>query len=229
MKKEISIIVQARISSSRLPGKVMYALEGKTVLEHILDRLMLAECPHEIIVATSTDVTDDPVEELVWRKGLPVFRGSLKNVLSRYYHTAVQYNVSHIMRICADNPFVDPLLIDAGMREYAEHDYQYMTCANVPLGLGYWITPFSELEKAYQFATEPDELEHVMPYIEKTAKRKGQYVHPKDYSKYYLTLDTPADWTRVQTIYHGLYRGVHNFFMEEIVDFCRKTKALANW
>lgn len=219
MKKEVSIIVQARISSSRLPGKVMYSLEGKAVLEHILDRLTLAQKPKQIIVATSTDVTDDPIEELVKRRGILVFRGSLKNVLSRYYYAAQHYNVEHIMRICADNPFVDPKLIDAGIEQYISHDYQYMICENVPLGLGYWITPFVELKKAYQNAKEPDELEHVMPYIAKTVERKGFYTYPKDYSRYYLTMDTPKDWTRVQTIYHGLYHGVHDFFMEEIVHF----------
>lgn len=219
MKKEVSIIVQARISSSRLPGKVMYSLEGKAVLEHILDRLLLAQKPKEVIVATSTDVTDDPIEELAARKGLPVFRGSLKNVLSRYYHTAQHYHAEHIMRICADNPFVDPKLIDAGIDQYVNGDYQYMICENVPLGLGYWITPFVELEKAYQNAKEPEELEHVMPYIAKTVECKGAYRYPKDYSQYYLTMDTPRDWTRVQTIYRGMYHGVHDFFMEEIIRF----------
>ena len=219
MKKEVSIIVQARTSSSRLPGKVMYSLAGKPVLEHILDRLSLAKNPRKIIVATSTDETDDPIEELVQRKHISVYRGSLKNVLSRYYHTAKQFQTEHIMRICADNPFVDPVLIDAGIEKYVSGDYQYLTCRNVPLGLGYWILPFTELEKAYQNADKPEELEHVMPYTERTALRKGQYVSPIDYSAYYLTMDTPIDWTRVQDVYQGLYHGTHNFFMKEIVAF----------
>lgn len=219
MKKEVSIIVQARTSSSRLPGKVMYSLEGKSVLEHILDRLSLAQRPKEIIVATSTDITDDPIEELVKRKGFLVYRGSLKNVLSRYYYAAQHYHAEHIMRICADNPFVDSKLIDVGIDQYVNHDYQYMICENVPLGLGYWITPFAELKRAYQNAKEPDELEHVMPYIAKTAERKGAYTYPIDYSQYYLTMDTPKDWTQVQAIYRELYHGTHDFFLEEIVHF----------
>lgn len=197
----------------------MYSLEGKAVLEHILDRLALAKRPKNVIVATSTDVTDDPIEELAVRKGFCVFRGSLKNVLSRYYHAAQHYGVKHVMRICADNPFVDPNLIDAGIDHYAGSSYQYMTCEHVPVGLGYWITPFSELERAYQNAKEPDELEHVMPYIAKSAEQKGFYRYPKDFSQYYLTMDTPKDWTHVQAIYHGLYHGTHDFFLEDIVQF----------
>lgn len=219
MKKKVSIILQARISSSRLPGKVMYSLEGKPVLEHILDRLSMAEQPEEIIVATSTDKTDDPIEELVWRKGIKVFRGSLKNVLSRYYDAAQRYQTAHIMRLCADNPFVDPILIDVGIEQYTAGDYQYFTCENVPLGLGYWIMPFSELEKAHQNASTPEELEHVVPYTEKTAQSRGKYIYREDYSLYYLTMDTPKDWTRVQEIYRGLYHGKHNFFMREIANF----------
>ncbi len=217
MNTDVSIIVQARISSTRLPGKVMYALQGKAVLEHILERLQLAQEPKEIILATSTEPTDIPITELGQRMGVCVYCGSLNDVLERFHSAANEYKTSHIMRICADSPFVDPHLIDAGIRQYRQMDYDYFTCANVPLGCGYWMVPFAALENAYQNATEMFDREHVMPYAERTAKHKGQYVYPKNYSNYHLTLDTPADWTLVQKIYSMLYPQNHAFTLEDII------------
>lgn len=223
---EADVIAQARMTSERLPGKVLMDLCGKTVLGHIITRLGGCESVGEIIIATSTDVTDDPIAEECERYGIKCFRGSKPDVLSRFYMAALKYCIKDIVRVCCDNPFIDSRIIDNAAKVYSEAPCEYLNIKGAPLGLGIEIFPFYKLEEAYNKGSLQYHREHVTPYIKEHSENIKTYETGTDYSKYRLTLDTNEDWELVKILYGKLYDGRHNFFMEDIIRCIEEEPAL---
>jgi len=187
---KIGAIVQARMGSTRLPGKVMRKILGKPVLWHIINRLKQAELISQIVVATSTYSKDKVIVEWCKKNGVDVFAGNEEDVLDRFYQAANKFKMDVIVRITADCPLIDPKEVDKLIKYYLEHkdslDYTGFD-KTYPDGFNGEVFSYQCLERAWKKAKLPSEREHVTPYIWKNKKRFC--VHP-----FSLTMD----WTGVQ-------------------------------
>jgi spore coat polysaccharide biosynthesis protein SpsF (cytidylyltransferase family)/RimJ/RimL family protein N-acetyltransferase len=224
----IAGIIQARMGSTRLPGKVMKFIFGKPVLWHVVSRVSQSIFIDKIIVATTTEPEDDIIEQFCCNEKIPVFRGSKNDVLDRYYQCARQFKADDIVRITADCPLHDSGVIDHVIREYHEGAYDYVTNTfeyTYPDGLDVEIFSFSALENAWKNATLESEREHVTPYIRKnSAIKKKNVTSLTRYPSYRLTLDTPEDYKFITLIFEGLGRSY--FSLDDVVAYLEKHPAL---
>ena len=221
---KIGAIVQARMGSTRLSGKVMKDLEGKTVLEHVIDRVRQSKLIDAIIIATTTHNRDDVIEAEALRFGVKAFRGSEDDVLSRYYYAAKENNLDVVVRITSDCPLIDPKVLDEVIRCYVNNDYDIVSNAGsdlskrtYPRGLDTEVFSFKILESAFTNAEETYQREHVTPYIYENSSSVYHYKNDIDYSKHRWTLDTDEDFNLISEIYNHLYHGEHDFYLRDIV------------
>lgn len=219
-----TVIMQARMGSTRLSGKVMKQLFGKTVLEHDIERIRQCVQVDDIIIATTVNDTDDIIAEEARRLGVKCYRGSETDVLSRYYLAAKEYPTDIVVRITSDCPLIDPHVVDEIIGFYKVNQYPYVTNGSVrpgqgtyPRGLDTEVFSFRGLEEAYYNATESYQREHVTPYFYEDGKEIYIYKREPNYSHYRWTLDTEADWNFITEVYRYLYKGVHDFYMEDIL------------
>lgn len=224
-----AVIMQARAGSSRLPGKVLKLLKGKTVLEHDIIRIQQAKLINGIIIATTINKEDDAIVEIAEKCGVKYYRGSQDDVLERYYYAAKQFQVENIIRITSDCPLIDPYVIDEVVDCFDKNPVDIMTnvpneweTMSYPRGMDLEIFPFAWLEKAFVEATSSYDREHVSPYIYDHADTRYYYRYDKDYSKYRLTLDTNEDWQVISKIYDHFYNGKHDFYLEDIIQYLEK-------
>ncbi len=232
----IAAIIQARMNSTRLPGKALKEILGKPVLELLVERLRYSRRLDEIIIATTTSPADNPIEELAERLAVKYTRGSEEDVLSRYYEAAKQFNVDHIMRITADCPLMDPVIIDHMIEAYmdinsgvTEYDYLSNTLETTfPDGLDVEIFGFGVLEKVHMMADKKYQREHVCTYIIEHPKefRIKNFAYDKNFSGFRWTLDNPEDYQLIKAIYEGLYLKKKIFLMNDILDFLEKNPQL---
>lgn len=222
---KIGVIIQARMGSTRLPGKVMKKIQGRSVLEHVIERVKQSKLIDEIIIATTTHEHDSVIEAEASRCGVKSFRGSEEDVLSRYYYAAKSNELDVVVRITSDCPLIDPIIIDNVIEFYESHNYAIVTNAGndlhnrtYPRGLDVEVFSFTLLENAYHDAKEKHQREHVTPYIYETSKSVAIYKNEIDYSEYRWTLDTEEDFELICEIYRYLYKGSHDFYLEEIVN-----------
>lgn len=229
-----AVIMQARVGSSRLPGKVLKLLKGKTVLEHDIIRIQQAKLINGIIIATTINREDDAIVEIAEKCGAKYFRGSQDDVLERYYYAAKQFQVENIIRITSDCPLIDPYVIDEVVDCFDKNPVDIMTnvpneweTMSYPRGMDLEIFPFAWLERAFNEATSSYDREHVSPYIYDHADTRYYYKYNKDYSKYRLTLDTNEDWQVISKIYDHFYNGKHDFYLEDIIQYLEKHKEIS--
>lgn len=219
----IVAIVQARLGSSRLPGKVMKKICEKTVLEHVYERLKLSKYLNDIVIATTDKYEDKKIIDLCKELGINYFVGSENDVLSRYYNCAKKYNVDVVVRITSDCPLIDSKVLDEMLSFYINNKYDLVTNAGdeiyrtYPRGLDIEIFSFNLLKTAYLNANQNYEKEHVTPYIYENGFNIHYYKNNKNYSKYRLTLDTKEDFALINKIYYELYDNKHDFFLEDII------------
>lgn len=199
-------IIQARMSSTRLPKKVLKKINGKPMLRYLLDRLLKSKYINKIIVATSTDKSDDILYKFCNTYHIEVFRGSLNNVLDRFYQTAIIYKADIVIRITADCPFIDPKLLDKGIASFLKKKPDYLSNIikrTYPRGFDFEIMSFKTLKNAFLNAKNEFEREHVTPYIYKTNPEKFKLYNIRqksDYSKYQLTVDTIEDFDLIEIL-----------------------------
>jgi spore coat polysaccharide biosynthesis protein SpsF (cytidylyltransferase family) len=207
-------IIQARMGSTRLPGKVLMNLARKPVLWHIIRRLQRATHLDCICVATTIENEDDRIEEACKTWSMPVYRGSGDDVLSRYYECAKYIGMQggkkdYIVRITADCPFVDPAIVDILIEKAVHGHYDYVSNIDPPTfpdGLDVEVIRFEVLETAVKEARLNSERENVTPYIRKNkAFLKFNYARIPDLSNIRLTLDTREDYQMIAMIYDALY------------------------
>lgn len=202
----ITAIIQARIGSARLPGKVLLPLGDTTVLGSTVRQVRQAKKIGEILVATSDQQDDDPIAEECVRLGVSVFRGSLDDVLDRYYSAARKFGAEDICRVTADCPLIDPEIIDRVATEYEKERCDYISTGRIsstfPDGMDTEIFSFTALERASREATLPSEREHVTPYIWKHPElfKISEVQNDTDLSALRLTLDEPADYEVLKEI-----------------------------
>ena len=207
MTRIVTVIIQARMGSTRLPGKVMMRIDGKPMLSHLLDRVLAANLIEKVIVATSTENSDDIIQSYCESQGVKCYRGSEKDVLERYYSCALVGDVQNVMRICADSPLIDPNIIDQLIMRFrsksGELDYLSNTINRTyPLGMNCEIFTFAALAKAHFETKSLYDREHVTPYMYGNPQLFNLYeVHcENDLSSIRLTVDTVEDFMRVAGI-----------------------------
>lgn len=218
----IIAILQARCSSSRLPGKVLMPILGQPMLWHHLERVKRAKKIDKIIVATSDRPDDDDIEKLCRLSGVECFRGSLNDVLDRYYRAALKYKPSIVIRLTGDCPLTDPEIIDFGIRFFQSHDFDYVSnCVErtYPIGLDMELFDFRCLKEAWEEATLPSEREHVTPFIQRHDERYkiGHFKNDQDLSRHRWTVDEPADFEFVKKVYEALYKNDPEFGTADIL------------
>lgn len=231
--EKIVAIIQARVGSTRLPGKVLMNLKGKTVLNHVVDRVKKSKYIDEVIVATTNLEKDNEIIKECEKIDCKYFRGSEEDVLSRYYYSAKGSNADIIIRITSDCPLIDSKIIDKMIKFYLENNYKIVTNAGnelsnrtYPRGLDTEIFSFDSLEKAFFNAKEGYQKEHVTPYIYENEKSIYYFKNKIDYSKYRLTLDTKEDFELIEKIYDNLYDENCDFYLDDILKFMEKNPNL---
>lgn len=223
---KIVCIVQARVGSTRLPGKVLKKICGKTVLEHDIDRLKRIKNIDELVIATTTLEKDNSIVQECERLGVEHFRGSEEDVLSRYYYAAKKHMADVIVRVTSDCPLIDSEVSEKIIQFYIDNKKNYDYVSNTiertyPRGLDTEVFSFISLEKAFNESISKRDREHVTPYIwdNKEIFRITQYKNNKDYSNLRWTLDTEEDFNLIQQIYTFLYKDNKNKFnMQDILN-----------
>lgn len=208
-EQRVVAIIQARMSSSRLPGKVMQLIADKPMLQWVVERTRLATTVDEVLVATTIDLSDDALEDYCKRKNYPVFRGSLFDVLDRFYNAAVTAKAQIVVRITADCPLLDPGLVDDTVRLLVSEKADFSANRlpppwkrTFPIGLDVEVVQFSALERAWKEAKEPFEREHVMPYLYDLNDRFKVSIldNDEDHGSLRWTVDTPEDLEKIRKI-----------------------------
>ena len=230
---KVVAIVQARMSSTRLPRKVMATICGKPVLLHIIDRLKECKLLDDIVIATTVNNIDDIIFNAVknYDKSIGLFRGSEENVLERYYLAAKKFNVDVVVRVTSDDPLIDPTVVDDLISEFLMNSCDYVSNSlnrTFPLGLDAEVFSFDALERAHQNASQDYEREHVTPYIiENPDKFKLLNVsNDIDLSHLRWTLDTKEDFEFIDAVYQRIYPEKQMFFMDDVLDLLDKEPGL---
>ena len=231
--KKTAAIIQARMGSTRLPGKVMKDLKGKPVLWHVIERVKQAKNIDQIIIATTTAKRDKIIFKKAKEWGIKAYQGSEEDVLARYYEVANKYEIDTVVRITSDCPLIDPYVIDEIVEYYNKNNYTLVTNAGsdlnnrtYPRGLDTEVFSFEVLEKAYKNVEKKYQREHVTPYIYENYNDIFYYKNNKDLSNYRLTLDTKEDFELIKILYDKLYQGEHDFYLNEIIEVLNKNKEL---
>lgn len=223
-------IIQARVGSTRLPGKVLKKICGKTVLEHDIDRLKRVKNINKIVIATTTLERDDAIVKEAKRLDVAYFRGSEEDVLSRYYYAAKENNADVVVRVTSDCPLIDSEVTEETICFYLENNNKYDYVSNslertFPRGLDTEIFSYKILTRAFNETISKKEREHVTFYIwnNPSVFRLGCYENSVDYSNLRWTLDTEEDLKLIDKIYCYLYddRG-NNFTMNDVIGLYEK-------
>ncbi|RXM78527.1 acylneuraminate cytidylyltransferase [Clostridium tetani] len=231
---KVVCIVQARVGSTRLPGKVLRKICGKTVLEHNIERLRRIKNIDEIVIATTVLEKDNPIVEEAKRLNVKYFRGSEEDVLSRYYYAAKENNADVVVRVTSDCPLIDSEVSEKIIQYYLDNKEIYDYVSNTiertyPRGLDTEVFSFSILKKTFIETKKDYEREHVTPYIYQNVDkfRIEQYKNDIDYSKYRWTLDTKEDFQVIKKIYENLYTGNKMFDFNSILKFISENPYIA--
>lgn len=227
------VIVQARIGSTRLPGKIFKPLAGKPMLWHVVNRLSYSKVIDKIIIATTTLPEDDQVEKFCCENNISFYRGSSNDVLSRYYEAAKLYEADFIIRVTSDCPVIDPFIIDSMLLNFInEVHIDYLSNSiqrTFPRGLDAEIFTFSALEKTFNEAKLDYEHEHVTPYIYHNPDRFiiKNFANEVDLSFNRWTVDTIEDLKLIEEIYNSLYQKDKIFSFNEILQLIKTRPELA--
>lgn len=201
------ILLQARMSSSRLPGKILRPIkQGIHVLDMMIERLLRSQFSHQIMVLTSTHPSDDILAIALENKKIAIRRGSLMNVASRFYEAVSEYQPSHFMRLCADSPWIDPTLLDSFINESLQHPSSIITNLfprTFPKGQSFEIIPTAYFVEAYSKMEEED-LEHVTSYFYRHASHYSirNISSPCLHSNISQAIDTETDWRRFENAFY---------------------------
>ena len=201
----VGVIIQARMGSTRLPGKVLKPIAGKALLDHVLGRLSLLACPIKVVVATSDLPQDNAIAQHCQSRGVAVYRGSEVDVLNRYYQCARENRFEHVVRLTADNPFTDMEELQRLIEEHlTQHNDYTHSFGSMPPGVGAEIFSFAALEKSAREGRAPNHREHVNEYIQERPDvfRIGVLEIPaaKRCLDLRLTVDTEVDYQRACAI-----------------------------
>lgn len=226
-------IIQARIGSTRLPGKVLKDITGKPILWHVVNRLGSNKLIDQLIVATTDDPEDDLIENVCKKNRLNFYRGSQGDVLDRYYQTAKIYHADLIIRITADCPLIDPAIVDKVIKHYLDNEEKVDYVSNTlqrtyPRGMDVEAFSFEILEIAWEKAKKQHQREHVTPYIYENSDlfSVSNVKNENDLSSLRLTVDEDKDLQLVREIYKRLYKKDSIFYLKSIIELFKKSPKL---
>lgn len=227
------VIIQARMSSTRFPGKILKELVGNiTILDLLIDRISSCEFIDSITLATSTNPNDQILKSFSKTKGINFFAGSENDVLERYYLCAKRDKLNNIIRVTADDPFKDPAVIKEAYDIFINNSLDYVSNTlkpSFPEGIDIEVFNFISLEEAYLNANLPSEREHVTPYIWKNPNlfKLKNFSAEDDYSSYRLTVDYEEDYNLVKKILNHFYPNI-NFGYKKIIEFLQSKNIASN-
>jgi glutamate-1-semialdehyde 2,1-aminomutase/spore coat polysaccharide biosynthesis protein SpsF len=224
-------LIQARMGSSRLPGKTLAELAGRPMLWHVVNRVRRAERVDKVVVATTDQAADDPIAQFCEQQGIGCFRGSEQDVLDRFYQAAGTYGADVVIRITADCPLIDPSVVDKVLARFERGDCDY--ACNVlrytyPDGLDTEVFSFVALERAWREARKLSEREHVTPYLRTENFRNANVESEAPVSpwQYRWTVDHPADLEFVRKVY-AAFSGNGHFGFQDVFQLLRERPDLA--
>lgn len=228
---KVIALLQARVSSSRLPGKVLKPLMGQAMIVRQIERINRSERIDKLVVATSDEQTDDDLANLLEQLDISVFRGDLNNVLDRYYRAAQLYQPEHIVRLTADCPLIDPKVIDLVIAEHLKNNTDYTSntlTRSYPDGLDVEVLSFNALEKAWRQATLQSEQEHVTPFIRNHSELFSQHnvANDQDFSDMRWTVDIIEDFNLIEQIYEALYLIKPEFSTQDVLQLIKERPEL---
>lgn len=222
----IPAILQARMKSSRLPGKVLMPAIGRPILSLNVERLRRARTVDTVVIATSSDTEDDAIEAMGQAEGIPVFRGSEDDVLDRIHRCVAHYGWPVVAKFTADNPLIDPLVIDQVIAVYLQNPdaYDYVSNNHPPTwqdGQEVEVIRASALAEAWREGTQDFQREHVTPFIwdQPDRFRIANVAREDDrwYHHYRWTLDYPEDYEFVKAVYEALYASRPDFTTSDLM------------
>ena len=215
-------IIQARMTSTRLPGKVLRQVLGKPLLEYQIERLRRSSMLDALVVATTTNDEDDAIVSQCRLLGVETYRGSEEDVLSRYFEAATIASADPVVRLTADCPIIDPAVVDRVVRYYMENRARFDHVSNAvvrtfPRGMDTEVFSYAALAAANAEARAQPQREHVTPYIHRQPNRfrLGHVLNDKDESRHRWTVDTAEDFDLIQRIIATLYPLKPTFTMED--------------
>ncbi len=226
---QVSAIIQARMGSTRLPGKVMKKLNGISLLECQLSQLHYCRLLDKIIIATTTNPEDNIIEKIVNSKDIQCFRGNSIDVLDRYFQCAKTFNLKHIARITSDCPLIDPTIVDQAIEIYNNETYDYVnnfSKRSFPSGTEVEIISFNTLEKTWKEAKKPSEREHVTPYIYNNPMKFkiGRLEYKTNISNLHWTVDRIEDFELVKKLYQKINK--KPILLADILNLIKKEPSL---
>ncbi|HCJ67211.1 MAG TPA: acylneuraminate cytidylyltransferase, partial [Elusimicrobia bacterium] len=226
-KRKIVAIIQARMDSTRLPGKTLMSIGSKPLLWHVVERTGTSRYIDDIVIATSTNEKDDKIEKFAIRNNIKISRGPEDDCLDRYYKAAKKFNADIVVRITADCPLICPEVIDEVLKEYIRGGYDYVTNTlryTYPDGCDVEVFSFKALEKASKECKDPVDREHVTPYIRNSRKFKTKNVEndkPVDPNEYKWSVDRIEDLKFVKEVYKHLYNNGKIFSYKQIMNLLK--------
>lgn len=230
----IYAMIQARMGSTRLPGKVMKNVVGKPLLEHIVHRLKFCDEIDEIIVITSDEIENEPIKDLCNKLNVRCFLGDEFDVLNRYYQAAIYYDLNDmdsIVRITADCPLIDPKIVDEVIIKHLNGGYDYTTntlTRTFPDGLDCEVFTLPILKEMWNKAKLKSEREHVTLYIKNNSDdyKLGNLKQDNDLSELRWTVDEKEDFILIKNIYEKLYDEKNIFLMNDIIELLGSNPSL---
>ena len=226
------VILQARMSSTRLPGKVLKPIVGKAMLAHQIERVQRANLVDKIIIATSDNASDDAIEQLCNRLNVPCFRGNLPDVLDRFYQASLAFPSDVIVRLTGDCPLIDSGIIDKVIATHlcSNNDYtSNFEPASFPDGLDVEVFNSSVLKTTWTKAEKPSEREHVTPFIRNNPNlfHCGSVQHDTNLSHLRWTVDEKEDFIFVDKIYQALYGINPAFTFKDVLHYLEQHPEVA--
>ena len=233
----VLVIIQARMDSTRLPGKVMMKIRGKPLLYYVINQIRGSCFKPNIIVATTNLSNDDVIASFSESQNVKIFRGNEIDVLDRFYQCTKKFNDNTIIRICADSPFIDYNLIDECFTKFEESNIDYLSNTIIkhgetwkedqngyPLGTAVEVFSFDTLEKAWKESKSPYEREHVTDYIIKHPKifRLDSVQNFEDFSHYRIVVDYKEDFELANKIINN-FPEEHRFSIQQVISFLKKS------
>ena len=234
-------IIQARMGSRRLPGKVLREICGKPMLWHVIRRVRQVRMIEQIVVATSSQPIDSPIRDFCGANGITCYAGSEQDVLDRFYRAAQSSSADPIIRLTGDCPFVDPQVVSKLLVLFSGGEYDhvgvatgagalFLTGGQYPDGLDCECFTKAALETAWKEATLTSDREHVTPFIWRNTRRfkVGSLKAIDNYGQYRWVVDNEADFALVSRVYEALYPSNEYFLMQDILEFLAKHPEVAD-
>ena len=228
------LILQARVNSKRLFGKILFPLLNTSILEFQVNRIKKSKMIDKIIIATSKNKLDDIIFHISKNLHVSSYRGSEQNVLQRYYYAAKKYKLKTIIRLTSDCPLIDHRVVDRIIKFYISNKKKYDYVCNIlnptyPIGMHVEVFSMYALETAFKKSKDPLEIEHVTAYIYRRPNifriKNIEYTN-KHYSDLRLTLDYLVDYKLIKIIAEKLYKKNKDFSLEDIINFIKKNQYL---